>query len=176
MRVVQSHWVRHKHLSPHIFWAPALERTLCGALPTSYIFFFKAGFSSDLPLLLHVLPTKKRTLLLPRTVAGGKLLAMNCTVNRRLDSEVRIFLMLPRVSGSVDEEPARWERILLSTPSASSVNHDWYLFSLSVDQIPYKSLCHLFSVLCKVFVSPKSHTQCRNFGSLVSKGQCFISV
>lgn len=146
-------------------------------LGTDYIlYFFQRGLQLRSPLLLHVLPTReKRALLLLRTVAGGKLLAMNCTVNKRLDSEVCIFLMLPRVSGSVDEGPTRWERILLSPPSASSVNHGWYLFSLSVDQI-YKSLCHLFLVLCKVFVSPKSRTQCRNFGNFISKGQSFISV
>lgn len=71
---------------------------------------------------------EKRTPLVQRTVAGGKLLAVNCTVNKLLDSEVGIFLTLPRVGGSVDEALTGWERILLSTPSASPVNHDWYLF------------------------------------------------
>lgn len=45
---------------------------------------------------------EKRTLLLQKMVIGGKLLVMNCTVNKLLNSRVSIFLMLPRISGSLD--------------------------------------------------------------------------
>lgn len=40
---------------------------------------------------------EKRTVLLQRMVVGGKFLVMNCNVNKLLDSEVSIFLTLPRI-------------------------------------------------------------------------------
>lgn len=45
---------------------------------------------------------EKRAQLWLKMVIGGKLFIMNCAVNKLVDSELNIFLILSRISNSVD--------------------------------------------------------------------------
>lgn len=59
-------------------------------------------------------------------VPGGKLLVMNCTVNKLLDSGVSIFLMLPRISDSaLGTDRVRKKLAFYFLPP---MNHKLYLF------------------------------------------------
>lgn len=104
-------------------------------------------------------------------VIGSKFLVLNCTVNK---PEVSVFLMLPGIHGTEDQQQKGWEKVcfLLSLMWIGYCTRSFF----SVDQIPYKSPCCLFWVSCKVFLYSKYHIQCRNACRFLSKGQRFSLV
>lgn len=92
-------------------------------------FFFKGNTAQAYHFFyMYFQLREKRTLLLQRRVTRGELLAMNCTVKKLLDSKVSIFLMLPGIGSSVDEELTGWERILLLLPLPLMWMNKWHLF------------------------------------------------